>query len=257
MTPDIAGLTALAEAAQGLLWEWFVVALRVGAVVALMPAFGEVTIPARVKLALVLAFTAIVAPAVGETLPPPGMVAPLAGEVAAGLLLGMGLRILVLALMTAGAIAGQTTSLAQIFAPAGGEVGTAVGAVLVIAGLAVALATGLHLRAAAFLIESYRLLPPGGTIAAADAAAWGVGRIAQATGLALSLAAPFAIAAFLYNLALGVINRAMPQLMVAFVGAPALALGTLALAALALPLAIPVWVAALSDAMADPLAVAP
>ena len=53
-----------------------------------------------------------------------------------------------------------------------------------------------------------------------DVAEWGVARVGAAFALALGLAAPFVIAAVLYNLALGVINKAMPQLMVALVGAP-------------------------------------
>ncbi|MFC3118840.1 flagellar biosynthetic protein FliR [Jhaorihella thermophila] len=38
--------------------------------------------------------------------------------------------------------------------------------------------------------------------------------------LPFSLSAPFVIASLLYNLTLGAINRAMPQLMVTLVGAP-------------------------------------
>ena len=49
--------------------------------------------------------------------------------------------------------------------------------------------------------------------------------MAASFALALSLAAPFVIASLLYNVALGVINKAMPQLMVAFVGAPAITCG--------------------------------
>ena len=46
--------------------------------------------------------------------------------------------------------------------------------------------------------------------------ATGCGRVR----LAFTLAAPFVLVSVLYNLTLGVINRAMPQLMVVFVGAP-------------------------------------
>ena len=90
----------------------------------------------------------------------------------------------------------------------------------VLAGLALAAMTGLHVRAAELLIFSYDLFPPGMLPEGRDLALWGVGRVSHAFALSFSLAAPFVIASVIYNLALGVINRAMPQLMVAFVGAP-------------------------------------
>jgi flagellar biosynthetic protein FliR len=62
------------------------------------------------------------------------------------------------------------------------------------------------------------------------------------------------IASLLYNLALGAINRAMPQLMVSFVGAPALTLGGLALLALAAPILLSFWSDAVERALFQPFA---
>ncbi len=74
--------------------------------------------------------------------------------------------------------------------------------------------------------------PWGGGLASPDLARWGLAQVSRSFALAFSLAAPFVIAGLLYNVALGVINRAMPQLMVAMVGAPAITLGGIALFAL-------------------------
>ena len=57
---------------------------------------------------------------------------------------------------------------------------------------------------------------------AGEGAAWSVARTAEAFGLGLSLALPFIAVSFAYNLALGALSRAMPQLLVALVGAPLL-----------------------------------
>ena len=81
--------------------------------------------------------------------------------------------------------------------------------------------------------------------------------MAQAFGLAFTLAAPFAAAAMLYTLATGVINRAMPQFMVALVGAPALSFGALALLLLTAPALLAVWQSAMNAALADPFGIAP
>jgi flagellar biosynthetic protein FliR len=59
----------------------------------------------------------------------------------------------------------------------------------------------------------------------------------------------------MYNLALGAINRAMPALMVSFIGAPALSAGGLALLAILMPFLLSVWVDALKATMASPFEV--
>jgi flagellar biosynthesis protein FliR len=90
-----------------------------------------------------------------------------------------------------------------------------------------------------------------------EIADWGLGTIAKAFSLAFVLAAPFTIAAFLYNVALGVINRAMPTLMVSFIGAPALAGGGLILIALAAPLMLAVWLVQFRAVLAAPFVAIP
>lgn len=250
--PHLAEILGLGQA---MLWQGFLVFLRVGAAMALLPAFGEQTVPLRVRLVLTLAFTAVVAPAIDPP-PPSPPAAALMAEVSAGLVLGLGLRLFILALQTAGAIAAQSMSLSQLFAVAA-EPMPAVSHLLSFAGLALAVAAGLHVRAAELLILSYQAMPPGRLPGAAEMAAWGLGRIAQAMALAFSLAAPFVIAGLLYNLALGVINRAMPQLMVAFVGAPALSLGALALLAVAAVPMLAAWQSALGGYLDAPFASPP
>ncbi len=244
-------LTGLSEQ---MIWIAFVVFLRVGAVMALLPAFGEQVIPTRVRLALGIVFTMVVAPAVtAEVTPLIGNLAlPLLSEVVAGLLLGIGLRLFVLALQMAGTIIAQATSLAQLFGGAGAEPQPAVGHMLTMAGLALAVMAGLHVRVAEALIGSYDYFPAGTLPLAADVADWGVKQISQAFATGFILAAPFLAGSLIYNVALGVINRAMPQLMVAFVGAPALTLGGLVLMAIVVPLALSIWMQGFQTFLASP-----
>ena len=65
--------------------------------------------------------------------------------------------------------------------------------------------------------------------------------LALVTLFGFSLAAPFVIMGFAYNVALGAINRAMPQLMVAFVGAPAITAAGLLVLMLAAPVILHFW----------------
>ena len=252
MTP----LTAALQEVLGLLaGHTAVVFLRVGAMVSVLPAFGERTVPVRVKLGVALAFTLIVAPAVPQAgaLNEFGPAARLIlSETVIGLALGLAVRLFILALQTAGSMAAQATSLSQILGGAAAEPMPAMGYVLVIGGLALAVMSGLHVQAARLLILSYDLFPPGQLPAAAPLADWGVAQVSQAFALAFTLAAPFVIASVVYNLALGVINRAMPQLMVAFVGAPAITMGGLFLLLVASPTILSVWSGALSHFLANP-----
>ena len=259
MTGVIAGLSDLLGLAQGIAWAAALAFIRIGAMVALMPGLGDSSVPQRVKLALVVAFTLVVAPVLADRIGPaaaPSFLA-LGGEAVAGMLLGVGMRLFTVALQTTAAMIAQATTLSQLFAGIAPEPQPAIGNLFVMAGIALAMAAGLHVRAAELLLLSYDLLPAGAPLSAADAADWGLDLIGRTFALAFSLAAPFVIASLIYNLALGAINRAMPALMVSMVGAPALTLGALALMAVATPVILAAWLDAFSGHMAEPFAARP
>ena len=248
---------SLLDASPQYVSAYFLVFLRVGAAMAVAPAFGERMMPQRIRLVISLAFTAIVAPAIVPKLLPlidgAGRVVVLAGtEIVVGLAIGISLRLFIIALQTAGAIAAQSTSLSQILGGAAVDPQPAIGHILVVAGLAIAVTAGLHVQIARFLIYSYEVLPAAGGVAGIDLAMWGTGRVAQAFQLAFAIAAPFVIASMIYNIALGAINRAMPQLLVSFVGAPAITFGGMALLFLAGPIMLSKWLELLHRFINDP-----
>lgn len=235
----------------------FVVFLRVGAAMAVLPAFGERSLPQRIRLGLTLVFTLVVAPAVAPLVQPvlasqSALGLLLMTEVIVGLALGLVLRFFILALQIGGTIAAQSTSLSQILGAAAMEPLPAIGHIMVVGGLALAALTGLHVEVARALIATYDVFPPGMFPNSSLIADWGVAQVGQAFSLAFILAAPFVIASFVYNLALGVINKAMPQLMVAFVGAPAITAGGLLLLYLSMPTLLSVWNAAFQTFLGNP-----
>jgi len=246
-------LTMTALAVYGLVF------LRIGAMMAFLPAFGERMVPARIKLALAFAFTAIVAPAVAAHLPVmPGGAADLVRillmETLNGLALGFVLRLFLMAIEMAGGIAAQSGSLSQMFGT-GGEPMPAISHLLGMAGLCLALIGGLHVRLAQAMILSYRAMPAGQLPGASLMESWGVAQISAAFGLAFSLSAPFVIAALLYNVALGFINKAMPGLMVSMIGAPALTAAVLLLLVVSAPLMLTIWVQGFDAFLAHPFLV--
>ncbi|SOC06557.1 flagellar biosynthetic protein FliR [Rhodobacter maris] len=230
---------------QAFLWTGFIVFLRVGGTMLVMPAFGEMLVPARVKLVLALAFTLIVLPGAEPYVnrPEPGFPTPvwLFAETLIGLGIGMALRLFIIALQIAGMMAAQSISLSQLFGGTAGEPQPAVSQLMVMAALAIAVHLGLHVRVTEIFLGSYQVFPPGAFPDADLMRQWELSGVSHAFALGFSIAAPFVIAGLVYNVALGAINRAMPQLMVSFVGAPALTLGGLALLSIALPTGLMIW----------------
>ncbi|MBY6003919.1 flagellar biosynthetic protein FliR [Salipiger bermudensis] len=238
-------------------WWWLglIVFLRIAAMMAVLPGLGEQTVPMRLRLALGLMLTLTVMPAIdtGAALPALDLavvVRALLTESVIGLILGLWLRLFIHALQTAGSIAAQATSLAQLLGNSGADPMPAIGHVLSVAALALLMVTGFHVKVAAFLILSFDLFPPliwpdPGLVAQAGRA-----QVAMAFTLAFTLAAPFVILSALYNLTLGFINKAMPQLMVAFVGAPVITFGSIALLLVTAPLILSVWLGAVDRFLA-------
>jgi flagellar biosynthetic protein FliR len=254
----IEGLAQLIDMGEDALFGLVLVFMRVGGIVALLPGFGEQNIPMRVRLGLAAAFTAVVWPMIAPDLlalePERPFLVLMLIEGGIGLLVGLSFRLLVMALQLAGSIAAQSTSLAQVLgASVTPDPMPALGNILVLGGITLALTAGLHVKAAIAMAGSYSLLPLGALPEAGDVATWGVARVADAFAFGFTLAAPFVLAAVVYNVALGAISKAMPQLMVAFVGAPAITGASILILLLAAPLILQVWNGRLDAILANPL----
>lgn len=234
----------------------FAVFLRVGVTFTILPGVGETFIPMRIRLAIAVLFALIVTPAVAPMISPIlGVMPPLQfflTEAISGFILGIGLRLIVITLQVAGVMAAQATSLSQIMGGASPDPQPAMGGIMLLAGITLAVSSGLHLHLVQSFVLSYEVLPAGEFPLARDTAAWGIARVGSMFSLAFSLAAPFLIASLLYNLMLGVISKAMPQLMVAFVGAPAITWGSLFLLFLTLPFILHIWLRHFQTGLSDP-----
>ena len=219
---------------------------RISSLVFFLPGMGERFISMRVRLAAAMAISLILTPVVMANPPAaPQSAADLAliiaAEAIAGAIIGFAIRITVYAIQIAGSIAAQGMSLQQLFAGLEGAPEPPVSILLMFAAIAVAVAAGLHFDAVRALAVSYKFMPFGEFPGAADTGQWAAQRAAFAFSTALALAMPFVVLGFIYNLAIGAANRAMPQLMVAFVGAPAVSLAGMALLAISAPVILQTW----------------
>ncbi|MGH1463884.1 MAG: flagellar biosynthetic protein FliR [Cognatishimia sp.] len=235
-------------------WLWATVFLRVAAASSLMPGFGESAVPLRVKLAMAMAMTLALAPAAPRQMPDPEAVflAVILRETTIGLLLGIGLRAFIFTLQTAGAIAANVTSLSQLFNNGSAEQLPIIGHALNIAGLTLIFVTGLHITFLEYLLSSYEIFPLGTFPSRAAVTPWGVDQVARSFQFAFQLAAPFVILSLLYNVTLGIVNRAMPQLMVALVGAPFITGASLVLLMIVAPFLLTVWLSQFTQFLGTP-----
>ena len=221
--------------------------VRISAIVYLAPGLGERSVPQRVRLAAAVGITLVVAPLVLSGAPPPPtssaeLIQLYMAEALSGLVIGFALRLLIFVLEIAGSMAAQHISLSQLFgANVGFDPSSPFAGILVMGALALAAASGIHIHLVNALAESYEVLPFGVFPGAEDAGLWSSARFGEAFAKALALAAPFVILGFIYSLALAAASRAMPQLMAAFVGAPAITLAGLALFAVAAPIIMFEW----------------
>ncbi len=232
---------------------------RVAAVAFLLPGIGERGISIRLRLGAALALSLLLAPIMAPLLPlqpkdAPGLVHMIAAEAVAGLVIGLGFRLLVHALQIAGTAAAYHLSISHVF---GSPVDTApeptIATFLAMGGVVLALQAGLHFEIVAALARLYEVLPFGVFPNPGALAELSVARVAEVFALGIALAFPFIAISFAYNLALGAISRAMPQLLVVLIGVPLLiGLGLLTLWA-ALPAIFARWLEALGALFADPI----
>ncbi|MBY0267802.1 MAG: flagellar biosynthetic protein FliR [Burkholderiales bacterium] len=213
------------------------------------PIFGNPRFPLRVRLALALIITVVVAP----TLPPLPQVAPdslpglgiFAQQLLIGLTMGFALRLIFTAVEMAGELIGLQMGLgfAVFYDPQNAGQMPLIGQFLGVLTTLIFLAVNGHLLMLSALAESFRDLPIGdlpgqGTWLAV--AGWG-SRIFAA---ALLLAMPVVAALLTVNLALAALTRAAPQLNVFAIGFPI----TLAVGFSALLLTLP-WLTPVVDGM--------
>jgi flagellar biosynthetic protein FliR len=220
MRVDISLLPALAA-------TFMLVFARVGAMVMLLPGFGESNIPVRVKLGIALLLTLIILPLHRaayqvDLTSMASLGVLLVHEIAIGIVLGATARVTLAALSVAGSVIAQQLGLGFVTAvdPTQGQQGVLIGNFLSILGMALLFATDTHHLVIAALSESYKIFSPGQWMPSGDVAALATRAFATAFKIGMQLSAPFLVFGLVFNIGLGVLARLMPAMQVYFVGVP-------------------------------------
>lgn len=194
-----------------------------------------------------MSLTALVLPTVGQVAPPGGWacVAMVAAEILCGGALGWMARCITLALPIAGQIISFMLGLSSVVSvdPSLGQ-SSSIMRIFTLTAPVLLLKTGLWVFPVAALVESYGLIAPGHFLPVADSAGAALATVADATGLALRLAAPFMVASVVWQTALALLARLVSQLQVYFIAMPGQILGGLALLSILSASLVQAWIEA-------------
>ena len=220
MRVDISLLPALAA-------TFMLVFARIGAMVMLMPGFGETNIPVRVKLSIALLLTLIILPLHRasyhvDMTSMTALAVLMLHEIVIGIVLGATARVTLSALAVAGSVIAQQLGLGFVTAvdPTQGQQGLLIGNFLTILGMTLLFATDSHHLVIAALNESYRIFSPGELMPSGDVAALATRAFSAAFKIGMQLSAPFLVFGLVFNIGLGILARLMPAMQVYFVGVP-------------------------------------
>ncbi len=220
MQIDLSFLSSLGAA-------FLLVFARTGTMVMLLPGLGEQNISPRLRLTIALVLAAVLLPLHRNAYHiDPGALGPamvmLVEEILVGAVLGLTARLTISSLEVAGSVIAQQLGLGFVTAvdPTQGEQGVIIGNFLTMLGLTLFFATNMHHLVIAALNDSYNLFAPGEVPATGDVAALVTKTVSGAFRIGIELSAPFLVFGLLFNLALGVLSRLMPQMQVFFVALP-------------------------------------
>lgn len=219
MPNDILSGVVLADWAS----MYIVIISRLSLVIFLMPGIGEQVVPANFRALLMLGIaTAFAGSGVIEPVsftPISGFLAVIVAEFWISFMLGISLRLVTWILSIVGSVIAQTIGLAQFIGVAlQFEAQTISANLLAMAGATLLLSADYHIIALASMLELYETVPVG-AYRSLDPS-FVIDGFFAGFRLAITLAWPFVAVNLIYNICLGFINKALPQLMVAFVGAP-------------------------------------
>lgn len=221
---------------------------RLGAIVMLIPGIGEGFIPARIRLSFAFVMGLCLFPVIAPNIPPvPALVSGVAGavikEILTGLLIGAIMRLFMTSLMAAGEIISIQTTLAfsQTANPTQAQPSTTLSTFLGLLGIVLIMSTNLHHLFLGAIVKSYTLFPFTKPVMVADAGQLAIRTVAQSFALGLQLSAPVVVFSMVFNVAVGLVGRVMPQFQVFFVASPLMVLFGLSIFALSLGVIGTVW----------------
>ena len=223
---------------------------RIQACLLTIPVFGDRFLPMRIRIALAIAMTPLFV--AGSTVEGgAGTLVAFAGiiisEIIVGLLIGLMVRLISMALDIAATAIAMTASLSQIVGVPNEYSPHPIGNLLHLAGLALLMVLGFPVLLCELIQDSFVLKPPGSWPRVENISSAYVGLVSHSFFLAMLLASPFILGGFLFQALSGVVSKVMPSLPIVFIGAPAAIILALIGLAVFTPIILTIWAEAVLD----------
>lgn len=237
---------------------FFLMFMRLGTMVMLMPGIGERMMPARFRLVIAFAITLVLMPVhqkayVVDLTSPLSVLAAGAIEFIIGLVFGLSARVAMSSLVVAGSVIAQAMGIgfAMQVDPTQGQQSAVIGNFLTLLGVAVIVTSGLDHMVIISLSRSFDLLKPGDYPVTGDMAKLILTVVDQAFSVGIKLSAPFLVFGLVFNAGLGLLSKLMPQMQVYFVAMPLSILGGFAILMLTISVVMGVFQGQMSDLLSD------
>lgn len=225
----------------------FMIFVRIGSALMIMPAFGEPYVPPRFRLILAVAITVLVSPVLGVKFPelpdsPWALFLLLGSEIVTGLFFGTIGIVLISILHIAGTIISFQASLSNgfVFDPAVSQQGSLPSMLMTTLGVLLILVTDLHHMMLRALVESYTMFAPGTLPSVGDMSESISQLVGRAFMIGVQLTGPFIAVGMVFYLGVGLLARLMPQVQIFFIAMPLQIMLGLAALAIVLPM-IMLW----------------
>jgi flagellar biosynthetic protein FliR len=243
---------------SGHVFAFLLIFSRVGTVMMLFPGIGEVYVPQRMRLmfALSLSFL-LLGPLLPRLPPPPAEIADMtkliAYEIVIGAFFGTILRLMLNMLETAGMVVGIQSGLsnATVLNPALASQSTLPSTFLSVTGVTLIFASGLDRLLFRALASLYDVFPPGAQFMPGDMAQTVIATVDRSFVIGIELAMPFFVMGLLMYVALGLMQKLLPQVQLFLVLLPVQIWGGLFLLSLTVAGIMTVWLRTF-DASLDP-----
>lgn len=206
-----------------------VVFARLGSALMIVPGFGEIYVPPRLRLLLALTLAIVLAPALAPGLAAalphaddPALLLVVAHEVTIGLLIGAVVRLAMVAVSLGGNLVAAQSGLAGavFFDPHEATQSSIGSSFLAVTAMTLMFAVDAHHGVLLALAGSYGSLPVGEPLPLGDMGQLLLRTLAAATGAGLRIAAPVIAISLLLNACLGALGRLVPSVQTLFVAAP-------------------------------------
>jgi flagellar biosynthetic protein FliR len=243
---------------SGHVFGFLILFCRLGSVLMLFPGIGETYVSPRTRLLFAVSFCFVLLEPMLPMLPKPPEAIPdlvrmLTIEIVIGLFFGTLLRLIISCLEAAGTVIGLQTGLsnATVLNPALATQSPLPSAMLSVAGLALIFVTGLDHYLFRSMIMLYDVFPPGTGLMPGDMAQVVIQAANRSFILGIDLATPFFVVGLLLNIAVGILQRLMPQLQLFMIVLPVQIWGGLILFSLTIASILTIWLRFFDDYIAN------